>query len=58
MYAEELNSTTSSVTPCGQNSCGLALVVLQQPTKPLAALQWACTCRVLAACRKEGTGSV
>ena len=36
-----------------KNSCGLALIVLQQSAKPLATLQWACTHRVLADRRKE-----
>jgi hypothetical protein len=36
-----------------KNACGLALVVLQQPAKPLATLQWACTNGVLADRRKE-----
>ena len=36
-----------------KNSCGLALVVFQQPAKPLTTLQWACTYCVLAARRKE-----
>ena len=34
-------------------SCGLALVVFQQPAKPLTTLQRACTCRVLTDRRKE-----
>src|SRR5262249_37653776 len=36
-----------------KNSCGLALVVFQQPTKPLMTLPRACTYRVLADRRKE-----
>src|SRR5262245_18984785 len=36
-----------------KNSCGLALVVLQQSAKPLAALRWTCAYRVLADRRKE-----
>src|SRR5437870_13764421 len=36
-----------------KNSCGLALVVLQQSAKPLVTLQWPCTYRVLADRRKE-----
>jgi len=36
-----------------KNLCGLALVVFQQPAKPLTTLQRACTYRVLADRRKE-----
>ena len=36
-----------------KNSCGLALVVFQQPAKPLTTLQRACTYRVSADRRKE-----
>ena len=35
-----------------KNSCGLALVVFQEPAKPLTTLQWACTYCVLAERRK------
>src|SRR5712692_9110673 len=47
-------ATASGLDPVwSKNSCGLALVVFQQPAKPLTTLQWACTYRVLADRRKE-----